>query len=145
MSLTNARPADPMPHDRRRGSLPRVLHASLAALALGSHEGRSQPLSAADAARVAARPMPDRSNPALDHGETQTVFLLKLAAEAAQAERGLPLEALRERVSRAVLTHPETLAARATQQAAGEATRELGAAALPQIDTRLDAAHRQTV
>ena len=75
-------------------------------------------------------------------GETQMAFLLQLARESAQPSRGLPLEAFREQVARAVLTHPEALAARATQQAAGEATREAEAAGRPQIDTRIDAAKR---
>ena len=50
----------------------------------------------------------------------QMAFLLQLVRESAQPGRGLPLEVFREQVARAVLTHPEALAARATQQAAGE-------------------------
>ncbi len=82
--------------------------------------------------------------PLAAQGETQMAFLLQLARESAQPSRAIPLEVFRERVSRAVLTHPEALAARATQQAAGEATREAEAAGRPQIDTRIDAAKRDT-
>ena len=86
----------------------------------------------------------DLAKPVLANGETQTAFLLQLVQDVSRPELGVPLAVFRERVSKAVLTHPEALAARATVQAAGEATRELAAAARPQIDTRIDAAHRQT-
>ena len=101
---------------------------------------------AADVGRAVPPPptatVTDAASATVPVGETQMAFLLQLARDSAQGDRGVPLEAIREQIARAVVTHPEALAARATQQAANEATKEIGAAALPQIDTRLDAARR---
>ena len=71
-------------------------------------------------------------------------FLLELAATADRPEHVVPLAAFSERIARAAITHPEALAAKATVQATEQATREIAAAGLPQVDTRLDVAQRDT-
>ncbi len=77
-------------------------------------------------------------------GEAQIDFLLKMAQDAQQPQRGLPLEIFRERVLGAVVVHPDVLALRASHSSARESTRELEAAGLPQVSARGEvSSHRQ--
>ncbi len=76
-------------------------------------------------------------------GEAQIDFLLKMAQDAQQPGRGLPLDIFRERVLGAALVHPEVLTLRASSAGARESVRELEAARLPQIGARADvSSHR---
>ena len=77
--------------------------------------------------------------PANNLGEAQIDYLLKSVQDISRPNRGLPLDVFRERVLSAVQVHPDVLATRASFAGALEATRELEAARLPQISSRLDA------
>lgn len=101
-----------------------------------------EPLPVSDARSGPAAPTP-AAEP-LARPDAQMTFLLDLSAGAGPAERTLPLAAFSERIARAAISHPEALAAKATVRATEQATRETAAAGLPQIDTRLDVAQRDT-
>lgn len=75
-------------------------------------------------------------------GDAQTAYLDKRVREFDRPERGLPIDLFAQRVSRAVLNNPSTLAARSTIGAASEAVREAQAAALPFITGQVDATAR---
>jgi len=91
---------------------------------------------AAQAPAVVAGPARDLA------GDAQTAYLEKRARDFDRTDRGMPIEQFAQRVSRAVLSNPSTLAARSTVGAANEAVREAQAAALPFITGQLDAAAR---
>ena len=76
--------------------------------------------------------------PANNLGEAQIDFLLKLVQDISRPNRGLPLDLFRERVLGAVQLHPEVQVARASLAGSLEATRELEAAKLPQVNGRAD-------
>lgn len=75
-------------------------------------------------------------------GDAQTAYLSQRVQQLGQPGRGLPVELFAQRVSRAVLSNPSTLAARSTVGAASEAVREAQAAALPFITGQVDATAR---
>lgn len=75
-------------------------------------------------------------------GDAQTAYLSQRVQQLDQPGRGLPIELFAQRVSRAVLSNPSTLAARSTVGAANEAVREAQAAALPFITGQVDGTAR---
>ena len=75
-------------------------------------------------------------------GDAQTAYLSQRVQQLGQPGRGLPVELFAQRVSRAVLSNPSTLAARSTVGAATEAVREAQAAALPFITGQVDGTAR---
>jgi len=75
-------------------------------------------------------------------GDAQTAYLSQRVQQLDQPGRGLPIDLFAQRVSRAVLSNPSTLAARSTVGAATEAVREAQAAALPFITGQVDGTAR---
>lgn len=75
-------------------------------------------------------------------GDAQTEYLSKRVRDFDRPERGLPMDLFAQRVSRAVLNNPSTLAARSTIGAAGEAVREAQAGARPFITGQIDGTSR---
>ena len=150
------KPSFVAPDKTRRGALRRSrarLRLALPALglALGTLAGMARAQALTSPGAPTAAPATNREVAAAgasvqtsNLGEAQIDYLLKMAEEAQQPGRGLPLEIFRERVLGAVLVHPEVLALRANFAGARESTRELEAAGLPQIAARADVAgHRQ--
>jgi len=147
----------------RRARLPHCLHPTLTGLDLTHRHRPAVPRAAPASAllsvallaagvataqtpgppRAAAMTAPATAGPARDLGsDAQTRYLSRRVEDFERPGRGVPLNQFAQRVSRAVLTNPSTLAARSTIGAAGEAVREAQAAALPFITGQLDATAR---
>ena len=85
------------------------------------------------------------AGPARDQaGDAQTAYLDQRVRDFNRPQRGLPIDQFAQRVSRAVLSNPSTLAGRSTVGAAGQAVLEAKAAALPQISGQIDGTARNT-
>ena len=93
-------------------------------------------MSACTAAALAQGPARDLA------GDAQTAYLEKRVRDFDRPEQGLPMDLFAQRVSKAVLGNPSTLAARSTIGAASEAVREAQAGVLPFISGQLDATAR---
>lgn len=117
-----------MRHWRRAAALA----AALAGAAVAQPVQQPSPQAAAERLVAAA---PD---------DAQAAYLLQRVNDLAQPGRGVALTVFAERVSRAVLSNPATLAARSTIGAAGEAVREARAGLLPQLSAQIDANARNT-
>ena len=88
---------------------------------------------------------PGAAGPARDQaGDAQTAYLDQRVRDFNRPQRGLPIDQFAQRVSRAVLSNPSTLAGRSTVGAAGQAVLEAKAAALPQISGQIDGTARNT-
>ncbi|MEQ1805892.1 MAG: TolC family protein [Burkholderiaceae bacterium] len=123
----------------RRAALRVALPAIGLALATLSCMARAQALTSPVAPATAPTPSRESAGATLQTsnlGEAQIDFLLKLAQDAQQPNRGLPLDIFRERVLGAVVVHPEVLALRASLSGTRQSTRELEAARLPQVSAR---------
>jgi TolC family type I secretion outer membrane protein len=127
----------------RTWAAPATLGITLALQPLALHaQAVTTPVlpSATTAPEVKDIPPATLTLPTATLGEAQLDFLLKQVQDLSRPERGMPIEAFRDKVQRAVLVHPDVLTVRATYAGALESTRELGAASRPQVGARVDAA-----
>ena len=92
----------------------------------------------------AADPDPAAGNDKQAYGEQQAQWLLNMLQAHRAPATGGALEAMRQRIAKAVIDHPDARAATAAVSGARASTRETQSAARPQLDLDAETGYRKT-